>query len=46
MTTIGNGTTEEFFTSEFGNLNLNDHRLNQRAKKNIYSLSAAAYFVY
>jgi hypothetical protein len=26
MTTIGNGIIEEFFTNEFGNLNLNDDK--------------------
>lgn len=35
---LGAGTTEEFVSEEFKDLNLNDKRLNQRAKEILQTL--------
>jgi Transposase DNA-binding len=36
--TLGTGTTGEFIKQEFSSLNLNDKRLNQRAKTILHTL--------
>ena len=40
INSIGYGTTEEFFTSEFNTLNLKDKRLDKRALRIFKSLQA------